>query len=79
MAPIVALLKLWKVRIGLLVLALYVVGGISFHFRLWPVQGIENCRTHELLDDGSNFFGLANKCGYRCAEGTEVGLQLAQC
>jgi len=77
--PVVAALKLWKVRIGLTMLALYVVGGLKYHFRLWPVQGVMDCRTNVELDDGSNFFGMANKCGFRCAEGTEVGTQIPGC
>lgn len=72
---LVAMLKLWKVRIGLLVVvfAIFVaISGFRNHWRWSSQQALKDCRTGETIDDGTNIIGTALDCGYRCAPGTET-------
>ncbi len=63
-------------RIVLVVLVVSVVAfvvrqGIVHHWRLKPTTGLQNCRTHEPIDDGCSMLGACLMCGYACAPGTE--------
>lgn len=70
-----------KKTVGLVFLALLAVlvvrQGVVHHWRVEPIGGLQDCTTHEELDDGCNMLGVCLKCGYACAPGTEPTPKLA--
>ncbi|HEY1815127.1 MAG TPA: hypothetical protein VGG74_22425 [Kofleriaceae bacterium] len=61
----------WVAVLLVVVAALVVRQGIAHHWRLTANSGLQDCRTHTILDDGCSMLGDCLKCVPACAPGTE--------
>jgi hypothetical protein len=61
------------VVVGLLA-ALVLRQGVAHHWRWKPTNGLWDCRTHRVIDDGCSMLGACYGCDYKCAPGTEPKL-----